>query len=392
MERRRNTQDLVGVVTAKKHSSRLPEKNFLPLNGEPIAHRSVLQGIAAGLKIIVYTDSQPFIEWANNHGCMTAPHPSGLSHADVIRSAMTFCGKEGFPCVLLQPTSPFRAGGIIQRCLSKFIEHDQQKTVLTANHVHDARLLPLPDASGRELMHNAGHESKFWDGNVAVFPAGRICDFKDCVSVRNLPMNSLQIDTEADYVSACVTAEMLKPVHHAILEPTRTVIAGYLTQFGIVPGTPVTVVCRESKWQASQEFPVVYVNHCRGYDGGRCDGVFIIANTAHKIQGISAATRECVTKARFVIVRDNGELNWLLQALPESRGKAFTLRACLEKKDDHLTSGAMAVDLFSSVGCRVRMVGGLEPGKILDTLTPFHLPAMSREIALLWSAGAVSHA
>lgn len=371
----------VVVITAKKNSVRLPGKNMLPLGGKPLSFWSVDEARAANIETVVSTDIQPLAEYAMQRGCASVRQDteSGRSHAEIISDALELSGRSGRPSILLQPTSPFRFGGIVKRCWMRYVADGGSRTVVTTNSVHVAEL-----SDGR--VENRDRSMSLWDGNVAIFPPGRVCDFSDVVGVRNLPTNSLQIDTEEDYISACVTAEMIHPIRPPVESALAGTLAGILAQAGLTPGTRVTLVCREGG-DVSQDRPACYVNHARGYSGGRCDVLFLIANPAIKAQGINEAMRECARRARVVLVRDNGELKWLAEHLPEIAGKAIPIRSLSARLDDHLTSGAIFASILSASGCIVDFIGGFSPAKIEEAILPFHRPAMSREIAILWSAG-----
>lgn len=370
----------VAVITAKRESKRLPGKNLLPLGGKPLAAWSIDEARRLGLDTVVSTDVPELTQYAMERGCASVRQVTDGSqtHAEVIRAALEQTGRADRPCILLQPTSPFRYGDIAARCWRAFVAAGGEATVVTSNVVHVAE-------QDGEAFVNHGRAATLWDGNVAVFPAGRVCDFTRCVTVRNIPVNTVQIDTEEDYVAACLTLEVTKPLRPAVALPTVGLVAGLLQQTGLPHGCRVAVVGRPGP--VPDDVPVFYVNHCRGYVGGRVDGLFVIANPAIRSQGINAELREVAQRAKVVLVRDNGQFNWLAEALPEMRGKCVPLRACLDRLDDHLTSGAILCDLLDQCGYRPELIGAYRPGAVADTLVAFHRPAMSREIALLWHAG-----
>lgn len=365
----------VAVITAKATSVRLPHKNVLPLAGRPAVVWSVEAAKAAGLRTLVATDSDVVRRAVDGAGCELYDHPQGVTHVDVIRHTLASANASGSGCVLLQPSSPFRAGNIVKRCLRAFEETGQ--TVLTSQVVHDVRI------SNGGVKDSQDH-LVLWDGCVAVYPPGRIGAYDNAVLIRNLPCNSLQIDTEMDYELACATAEVLRPYQPVVPPQIAYVLEEFLRSSGAI-GPRVAIVGRPG--DTPDGWHVWHVNHCHGYTGGNCDGVAIVANRHHRETGISAATRECVAKAKAVLVRDNGELPWLREALPEINGKFLRVGA-FTPADDRLTTGAILVDLLTALGCQVRMIGGFRPGAVLSSLQPFHWPAASREIGVLHMAGA----
>lgn len=374
----------IAVITAKAKSTRLPGKNMLPLGNMPLAMWSVAAARQAGLDTVVSTDIPVLKEMAAQNGCRVV-HQNILTesgqertHKDVILAALQETNNADRPVVLLQPTSPFRYGGILKRCWLRFLENNQAATVLTTHVVHDAQIK-------ESALANSGESRTLWDGCVAIYPAGRVCEYSPVVSVRNQHINSLQIDTEDDYINACTAAETYKPVRTVLPQHVYNLLSPVIRRAGI--GGHVTIVGRGTGEPIPQAHPVIYLNHCLGYDGQRCDGLVLIANEHIKQVGIGKELRECANKAKFVIVRHNGELNWLLQSLPEIGDKFYPIRDIIGQLDDHLTTGCIAADMFAMCGCKVNFVGLYAPHTAIHTLTSFHYPALSREIALFDHAG-----
>lgn len=356
---------MLAVITAKAKSVRLPGKNLLPLGGKPLVWWSIRAAREAGLPVVVCTDSPAVAELAS--GCEVVDHPTG-SHRKAIEHAMR--GRDE-PCVLLQPSSPFRCGGIVQACLRAY----DGRAVFTRNTVHDVRIV------GECVVQSSEHLS-FWDGCVAIFPPGKVCQWYPAKTVRNLPINSLQIDTQEDYVAACAMWEHQRPSQPAIPDFVASMVKAYVLEKGAWSDR-VSVVGRPGRIAADSA--VWHVNHCRGYVD-RCDGVFVIAGPNLVKVGINQELRECAARAKVVLVRDHGSLDWLINNLPEMRGKFLPI-GCSTAEDARLTSGCMLVDMFSRLGCRVELVGKVPPGLIQERLLPFHFPSMSREIGLLHRAG-----
>lgn len=376
-------QTPVALITAKERSERLPGKNMLPLGGQPIALWSINEARRNGLDTVVSTDIPKLAAAAKSKGCVVVPQDPSLGHKGVIEAAIKDSGNQGRPVVLLQPTSPFRYGEIISRCWKAFVESGGTATALTSNVVHDARV-----SNGR--LDNYSSSLSLWDGNVAIYPPERICEYDPVVCVRNLPVNNLQVDTEEDYMMACVLSESIKPIDRSLPNSVLNLLSSLFRLHGI--SGRVTLVGRPNGRPIPQENPVIYLNHCRGYEGGRCDALFIIANKMIRQVGINSELRECASKARMVVVRHNGEMAWLLDNLPEIRTKYYPLRECISFADDRLTTGCIAADTLAALGMSVDFVGIYSPAKAPDVLgnepgLAFHYPAISREIALLHAAG-----
>ena len=369
----------VAVITARAGSMRLRHKNMLPLEGRPLAEWSILHALEAGLETVVTSDIPELLQIARRHGAHAVARPDHLatadcSHADTIRHALEATETTGRPCVLLQPTSPFRGDSILARCLNAAVRHPDA-TILSSRHVH--RFVISGANTGEELL---------WDGCVAIFPPGRACDFSTVIPVANSHLNSLQIDTEEQYEQACLCAARTCQIPNPLGEADSSACVSALRNAGM--HGQVTLVARPDGLSIPQQFPVAWINHCPGWDRGRADVLFLIANPHLKQHGISQATREVAAKARLIIVRDNGTGDWLRHQLPVICGKHIDIRRVSEPLSNQLTTGAVACDLLHRAGCLVTRVGFSRPAtRAANSMGKFNQPGVSREIAILHQTG-----
>jgi hypothetical protein len=370
----------VAVITAKANSERLPGKNMLPLGDAPLAVWSVREALGLGVDTVVSTDIEQLKSVSERMGCRVVHQVPMESHKAVIDDALARCGWSGRPCILLQPTSPFRHGNIVTRCWRCFESAGGRQTVVSSISPHMA---VINDGG----LENRGESVDLWDGCVAVYPPDRVCEYSPLVAVRNLHLNSLQIDTEEDYVQACLALEMQGGFDDPLPKSVVNLLRPVLLRAGMRGG--VTLVGRPDGRPVPQDRPVAYLNHCRGYDGGRCDVLFLIANPNIRKVGINAELRECASRAKAVVVRSNGEIKWLLEALPEIRDKFYPIRDAIDSRDDRLTTGCIAAWILAKVGCEVEFKGLYGAGRASSVLDEFHRPAVSREIALLRVSGAI---
>lgn len=371
--------EITTVITAKAESSRLPNKNLLPLGGKPLFEWSLLAAQQIpNSNVVVSTDSDIIKEVSekkyNFQTIFQQRYRDGieLSHIDIIKQAAYETHSISNHIVLLQPTSPFRTGNIISKCFHKLLEYPDS-TILTTSKHHFAELV-----GGKLTNHNSS--ITLWDGCVVIYPPNKIGNYDNVVGVSNNHINSLQIDSREDYTQACLAYETFKPIDNILSLNLYHLLKSIFIRAGLV--NKVTLVGRPNGLPIPQQDPVVYLNHCKGYDGNRCDGLFIIANPHIKKVGINPELRECATKAKFVIIRHNGELDWLLYNLPIIKDKFFVLRDAINHKDDHLTTGCIAAHILKTIGLSVNMIGLYDienAGLILDK---FHYPSLSREIAL----------
>lgn len=122
---------IVAIIPARGGSKGVPGKNIKLLGGKPLIAYSIEQAIASKsfAKIIVSTDDENIAKIALQFGA-TVPfmRPSELandtaSSISVVQHAVDFLASknEFFDVVcLLQPTSPFREKGFINKAIDKF--------------------------------------------------------------------------------------------------------------------------------------------------------------------------------------------------------------------------------------------------------------------------------
>lgn len=364
----------LAVITAYDQSQRLAHKNLLPLGRWPLMLRSVQDGLRAGLRTVLAASYPEMGGRAERMGAEYVAHlASPCTHEDAIRDAVAQAGAEDCHVVLLQPTSPFRIGGIVEACLAAATQHPE-RTVLSVQTRH----CWLLDHG------NLGQQAQ-WDGCVAIYPPGRVGDYSQIAAVPNHYLNGLQIDGEADYVQACQIEASLRSLPDPLGRAASERVQAALVGCGL-SGGPVTLVGRGNGQPIPQDAPVFYINHCHGWDGQRADGLVIIANPDIRRRGISQAAREVAAKAKLVIVRDNGEFDWLAQNLPEMAGKT-TVRVdrVSEHLSNHLQTGTLAHDMLRRAGCQVRFIGQQSPAEMaLAAVGSFNQPGVSREIAMLF--------
>ena len=120
----------------------MPQKNILPVGGKPLIAWTVEAAFASRYsgRVIVSTDDDEIAEVCRSLGAeVPFMRPAALaedtsSHADVVRHALEFVREEmdELPefCLLLQPTSPFRTAGDIERII-KFAEENGAERVVS---------------------------------------------------------------------------------------------------------------------------------------------------------------------------------------------------------------------------------------------------------------------
>lgn len=105
---------VLGVVTARGGSKRLPNKNLALLGGKPLIAWSIEVGIETCHEVMTTTDSPEIAELAAKLGSAVLMRPEELAGDDTLSEPVVIhaaCKADGGPydaVLLLQPTSPFR--------------------------------------------------------------------------------------------------------------------------------------------------------------------------------------------------------------------------------------------------------------------------------------------
>lgn len=122
--------DILAVIPAKSVSKRLPNKNFLFFNNEPLVLRAVKVALAAGVKdVIVSTDmdKKEFYKIIPDKSVNVVKRPKELCEdsVDSDKVALYHAGqnKDYGAILLLQPTSPLLDAGTLKRAISFFVNN-----------------------------------------------------------------------------------------------------------------------------------------------------------------------------------------------------------------------------------------------------------------------------
>lgn len=319
---------------------------MLPLGGRTLTEWSIVQAIGAGLFPVVTSDSDAILNATVGLGGQPVRRPvelcGGNRHIDSIKHAVNAAvtldtKKNGAPVVLLQPTSPFRIGGIIQRCLDANRRYPD-KVIYSGRTIHYA------DRFGKPVS------MQVWDGCVAVYPHDKIGHQDDAVFVENEHINMLQIDTDKDYIQACILfwrlAGCWMPIDRNEAETCRSALSPILN------GNTVTVVGRGDGAPIDQSRPVVWINHCQGWDGGRADVLVVVASKNLINVGINPEMAEVALKAKVVIIRDFGQGEWVLKNLKTTAIPILTVST-----KNQVTTGAFACSLVHLSGGVAETIG-----------------------------------
>lgn len=209
-----------GLITARAGSKRLPGKNLRPLNGVPLVSYTIRASVQSTTisGTVVSTDSSEIRSLALREGCLNLDLRPNCLASDLadsfdvvsfeLRRIESLYGPVDF-IVLLQPTSPLRGAGDIERAIQQFeMAGANTLTSITKDDFskgerwkqNDGKLIVAAEADSRA-------EAKFRE-NGAIYILSRECivagnfygDFT--VGYEMPPDLSADIDTIEDFEKA----------------------------------------------------------------------------------------------------------------------------------------------------------------------------------------------
>ncbi len=222
-------QRILGIITARGGSKRLPEKNILPLAGKPMIAWTLEAALQSQVlsKVVVSTDSEKIAEVAEQWG-VSVPwlRPAELASdtattKSVIEHALAEEEKSGQrydAVVILQPTSPLRTAEDIDQA----VKHYQKKSaegvasVSPVDHPpqwintlpEDCSLKGFLDKSALGKRSQELPQYYRLNGAVSVMCAQAVREKRDFWALERVyayvmdPMRSVDIDSELDFLVA----------------------------------------------------------------------------------------------------------------------------------------------------------------------------------------------
>lgn len=163
---------VLGLIPARGGSKGVPNKNIKLINGKPLIVWTIEKAKKSRLidKIVVSTDSEEIAKIARDNGVEVLKRPDELatdtaSTQDVMKHALQNYNAKTL--VLLQPTSPYRSDGLIDECITEFIENDYDS--LATGFICDYKEYATNTLPRQQI------EGFFYDdGNVYVIKADNI--------------------------------------------------------------------------------------------------------------------------------------------------------------------------------------------------------------------------
>ncbi|MCE7068077.1 cytidylyltransferase domain-containing protein [Dyadobacter sp. CY326] len=233
-----NLPTILAIIPARKGSKGIPGKNMkvfagtplggIPLGGKPLLQYTIESALQSTLltKIIVSTDCELTIEFVQEWKRIEAPflRPAALSDdktssLQVIRHAVEFYKNLNIEfdwICLLQPTSPFRSAGLIDKTVMHML-HLNADSLVTVLKIPDQFnpnwALTMSDNALQRCLHDAPlairrqelPDSFYRDGKVYLLKTSLLSQglmSGKCVGYRTDDEPNVNIDTMKDWENA----------------------------------------------------------------------------------------------------------------------------------------------------------------------------------------------
>jgi len=158
---------ILGIIPAKGHSNRLPDKNKLKINGRTLVEYTIDAAINGCIEdIILASDDDEILSLADKYGgiIQVMKRPQELSQdgkevPDVVKYVIDNIDKKYDGYAILQPTSPLRTSQSIQKCVRTFL-NCQYEFVYGATMIDSVKTV-VPNGS----IYIIRDENSWWSEN-----------------------------------------------------------------------------------------------------------------------------------------------------------------------------------------------------------------------------------
>lgn len=215
------TQRILGLIPARAGSTRLPGKNLRPLCGRSLIERAIDSALAARAvdEVGLSSDSKEYRSIAIAAGidedylrpAALASASSSTAEAVVDYLAWRHATNraEVSHVLLLQPTSPFRTGAVIDRAVAQWRASGKPSLVSVTPAAPGRRYIISRDQSGAGgiAREDTDRTAYVLDGMIYIAPVKMICekgtfwDENSDLFITSYP-RPFDIDDEADFVAA----------------------------------------------------------------------------------------------------------------------------------------------------------------------------------------------
>lgn len=228
---------ILGLITARGGSKGIPGKNIKVLGDKPLIAWVIQDGLDASLlnQVVVSTDCNEIANVSLKYGAeVPFMRPSELAvdttpSIDVVLHALDFFEKKGvyFDAVcLLQPTSPFKPKGFINKCVQLFLSSkaDCLVSVLKVPHEYNPHWTFEMNSNGylkiatgetdliarRQELPEAYHrDGSIYLTRVSIIKEKNVLIGGNAIGILSSKIHYANLDTVEDWERAKMTYEIL---------------------------------------------------------------------------------------------------------------------------------------------------------------------------------------
>jgi len=193
----------IAIIPARGGSKGIPRKNIKVFCGKPLVAWSIEAALEAKHIDEVYlsTEDKEIAETGKKYGAKISVRPNELSTDSATTKAVLIDFVNRYECdvlVVLQPTSPVRINGLVDRAVERFVETGAD-TLATGFISHQYEWTSV-DNTPRQLLKGWFYD----DGNVYIHKPGYLKEGKywgekrECMIIDEY--YNYEIDTECDWI------------------------------------------------------------------------------------------------------------------------------------------------------------------------------------------------
>lgn len=198
--------DFVAIIPARSKSSSVKNKNMTLFNRKPLMDYTIDSINPFGIDTYLLTDSEEYCNHAVEKGInyILEDEIGNSTKMDENLLPYIYPRFKGKHVVLLQPTSPLRLFGIIEKCLSKYNGDSLVTVEEFGDWCYNGNGEALFDRFNRPLRQSKDFKVyKYFDGNILIRNLDKWFEEKciigeNPVLVKNSRINTIQVDTMED--------------------------------------------------------------------------------------------------------------------------------------------------------------------------------------------------
>lgn len=212
------------IIPARANSKRLPGKNMRSLGGKPLIGHSIDFALKSFESDSIWVNSNDIevLKYAQERGVKTLERPNQLATdytatAEVLKFHLKYFEKNKIKCdsiILLQPTSPFRKSGLMEKAINEF-EKSQRDSLATFS-ILSRKIGLIENNQYKPMNYTPGQRSQ--DLSPIFYENGLLYITKSSNILNGVVMNNdvhpliyegigsgIDIDTLEDFIMAEIT-------------------------------------------------------------------------------------------------------------------------------------------------------------------------------------------